>query len=419
MDDWGLIQEFVHKQSGGAFEALVGRYLQMVHGVALRETGEHHRAEDVTQAVFALLAQKARTFREGTVVAAWLFRTAQFAGRNARKMERRRRFHEARAGRMRIGGTQASNLRDERMYRLDRSLDRLGQRDRGALLLRYYRRLEVADVGRALGISEKAAQKRVERAVAKLRGTVEAGGAAGMIGAMAGMGGSAATTPAAMATAALACAKGTAGHETITVMMKGATKMMFWAKMKVAAMVAAGVLVVGGAGTLTVSRLSAGTNEPPPAVAEAAPLKQQLAALDEAIGASRLKLANFGQANGIVRFQESIQQEYDLLARVENLKLDADLRAADLKYEVDGLKLKAANGAGGADLQARYADAEARHDAASNSAAFLLRKRDLVAAQLIELDHVHAYYDQVNGELQALQTARNDLYVRMVEQSAK
>jgi len=56
MDDWELIGEFVGKGSAGAFEALVGRYLGMVYGVAMREVGEHHLAEDVAQAVFALLA---------------------------------------------------------------------------------------------------------------------------------------------------------------------------------------------------------------------------------------------------------------------------------------------------------------------------------------------------------------------------
>ena len=169
MDDWDLIGEFVEKGSAGAFEALVGRYLGMVYGVAMREVGEHHLAEDVTQAVFALLAKKAPEMVAGTVVAGWLFRTARFTAQNAKKMERRRRFHEERAGRLREEEVMEAGQGEERMVLLDRALGRLGERDRGAVILRYYRRLEMEEVGRALGVSEQAARRRVERAVGKLR----------------------------------------------------------------------------------------------------------------------------------------------------------------------------------------------------------------------------------------------------------
>src|SRR5262249_4367465 len=41
--------------------------------------------------------------------------------------------------------------------------------DRNVVVLRYYEQKPLADVGRALGLSEDAAQKRVSRAVEKLR----------------------------------------------------------------------------------------------------------------------------------------------------------------------------------------------------------------------------------------------------------
>src|SRR5207249_5184739 len=52
---------------------------------------------------------------------------------------------------------------------LDKALDRLGRVDRDALLLRFFENRSLAEVGRALGASEEAARKRVNRALDKLR----------------------------------------------------------------------------------------------------------------------------------------------------------------------------------------------------------------------------------------------------------
>ena len=70
---------------------------------------------------------------------------------------------------------------------LERAVDQLGERDRQSVLLRFYRQMSFAEVGRCLGISEKAAQKRVERAVGKLREKLAGKGVAveaGSLGAM-------------------------------------------------------------------------------------------------------------------------------------------------------------------------------------------------------------------------------------------
>ena len=312
MDDRELLAEFVDKGAAGAFEALVGRYLSMVYGVAMREVGEHHLAEDVTQAVFALLAKKAAELRGGTVVAAWLFQTARYAARNAKKTERRRRFHEERAGRLREVTIMEDEPREEQMYLLDCAMARLGERDRGAVILRYYRRLEMAEVGKALGVSEGAARRRVERAVVKLRvvmGTAEGGGIVGAMG-VAGAG-----MPAGIAARSLACAKGDAGFEAVRTLMKGALKMMFWAKMKVAAVAVAAVMVVGGAGTLTVRQLSAHEKEAAPVVA-ANPLEAMYRQLDQLTQMVRIQqesVDQFCKEHGIPRFREAILHEYDRL----------------------------------------------------------------------------------------------------------
>ena len=135
MDDWELIEELVRKGWGGGLAALVGRYLGMVYGVAMREVGGgHHLAEDVTQAVFALLAKKAPEMVAGTVVAGWLFRTGAVYGR---RMRRRWSggggFHEERAGR--ACGRRGWRLgREERMRLLDGAGRGWGSGIRGAVI---------------------------------------------------------------------------------------------------------------------------------------------------------------------------------------------------------------------------------------------------------------------------------------------
>ena len=53
---------------------------------------------------------------------------------------------------------------------LDASVGRLNRTDRDAVLLRFYQGKSIAEVGIAMGISTEAANKRVQRAVARLRG---------------------------------------------------------------------------------------------------------------------------------------------------------------------------------------------------------------------------------------------------------
>lgn len=52
---------------------------------------------------------------------------------------------------------------------LDEAIDELADLDRRAIVLRFYERRDLREVGLALGTTEDAAQKRVSRAVEKLR----------------------------------------------------------------------------------------------------------------------------------------------------------------------------------------------------------------------------------------------------------
>ena len=63
LDDMALVREFATQHSEAAFETLVARHVNLVYSAALRQTGCAHLAEEVTQAVFIILARKAGRLR--------------------------------------------------------------------------------------------------------------------------------------------------------------------------------------------------------------------------------------------------------------------------------------------------------------------------------------------------------------------
>ena len=76
-DDFELLRQYVERGSSEAFGVLVERHSGMLHGAALRIVRDESRAEEITQAVFVILARKAASLRRGTILAGWLYRTAR------------------------------------------------------------------------------------------------------------------------------------------------------------------------------------------------------------------------------------------------------------------------------------------------------------------------------------------------------
>ena len=168
--DWMLLRRYAQDNSQEAFAALTARYLNLVYAVCLREVHDPELAQDVTQAVFLLLARTAPRIRSRTALPSWLFRTARFASQNARTRERRRLHYEEKAALDRHPHAAAQSADwDDIEPLLNCSLAALRQGDRDSILLRFFQGLSFAEVGASLGVSEEAARKRVTRSLDKMK----------------------------------------------------------------------------------------------------------------------------------------------------------------------------------------------------------------------------------------------------------
>jgi RNA polymerase sigma factor (sigma-70 family) len=249
MSDWELIQQYCRNGSESAFETLVKSHVDFVYCAALRQVRDPALAEDVSQAVFLLLSRKASSFRSGTVLVSWLFRTTRFIASRALRSEYRRQRRELEAAKMNPQSTASETDHDwERVAPdLDEALAALPDTDRDAVLLRFIRRKPFSEVGAEIGVSEDAAKKRVSRALERLReffvrrGTTLSVAAIGVILGERVVQASPAVLSAKI-TAALGAGTSAAASTPAGVLVATAVRDLFWATVRRGAAISAGVI---------------------------------------------------------------------------------------------------------------------------------------------------------------------------------
>src|SRR5215469_16919994 len=168
-DDSALLHRYVDGQSDEAFAALVAKYVNLVYSVALRDVGNPHHAEEVTQAVFIVFAKKAGQLRHHKALSSWLFHATHLTANNFVRSEIHRRQREQEAHVKSIYSESGSNIWETIAPLLDSAVAGLSEKDRRAIVLRFYEGRNLREVGVALNASEEAAKKRVARGLEKLQ----------------------------------------------------------------------------------------------------------------------------------------------------------------------------------------------------------------------------------------------------------
>ena len=169
-NDMELVREFARNRSEAAFTELVRRHVNLVYSIARRCTGSDGDAEDVTQAVFVILARKAAGLRARTVLTGWLAETTRYTAACVVRGHARRHAREQEAY---MQSTLTDDDTAEAWARLAPHLEtgmaQLGERDRTLLTLRFYENKTGPEAAALLGLREAAVHKRTARALEKLR----------------------------------------------------------------------------------------------------------------------------------------------------------------------------------------------------------------------------------------------------------
>jgi RNA polymerase sigma factor (sigma-70 family) len=170
--DADCLRKYAESRDQSAFSEFVHRNVDSVYSAAFRQTGgDVHLAEDVVQEVFVAAAQKAAALSRHPVIGAWLFQATRYTTADAVRSRRRRHSRESVAGQM-VETSPATSPQtdwDKISPELDEMVASLGERDRIAVILRFFDGKSFADIGAELNLSENAARMRLDRALEKLR----------------------------------------------------------------------------------------------------------------------------------------------------------------------------------------------------------------------------------------------------------
>jgi RNA polymerase sigma factor (sigma-70 family) len=261
MDDMALLREYAARNSEAAFETLVSRRVGFVYSAALRQVRDPHLAEEITQAVFIILAHKAGRIPDKTILCGWLFKTTRFAAIAQIRTDAKRRRREQEAQMQTELQPTAPDLFWEQMSPLlDEALATLGETDRQAVLLRFFENKSLAEVGSHLGTGEDPARKRVSRALEKLHRYFSKHGISSTTDALAGAisANSVQVAPAMLAKSitVAAMAKGAAASGSIPALVKGVLKLLAWHNAKAAIITGAAIVVATGATPLLVKAVN-------------------------------------------------------------------------------------------------------------------------------------------------------------------
>lgn len=167
--DAELLKEYSDSGSQATFAELVKRHGPMVHAVSMRVLGNHHDAQDVTQAVFLALAREAAKLTRKPSVAGWLHTVSRRLSLNARQSR------ESRQRREQVAMNESTNTRPDAAVsacfrrELDAALQRLPEPYRQPLVLFHLEGASLEETAGRLELHPGTLRTRLSRARGMLR----------------------------------------------------------------------------------------------------------------------------------------------------------------------------------------------------------------------------------------------------------
>ena len=168
LDDNALLREYVERDSEEAFATLVARHVNKVYSVALRHTRNPHQAEEITQAVFVILARKAGSLGQRVILSGWLYQTARLTAVTFIRSEIRRARREQEAYMQTTLNENESDVWTQIAPLLDAAMAGLNETDRHAVVLRFFDGKSMSEVGAALGRERRRGQEARESRAGKI-----------------------------------------------------------------------------------------------------------------------------------------------------------------------------------------------------------------------------------------------------------
>ncbi|HEX5220711.1 MAG TPA: sigma-70 family RNA polymerase sigma factor [Verrucomicrobiae bacterium] len=171
--DAQLLRDYAQHGVEAAFTELVQRHTNLVYSAALRQVESPDVAAEIAQNVFIGLARSAKSLSTKLAaeasLAGWLCRSARNLSLNHRRDEFRRLTRERHAMEQLISISDDMPDWEHLRHVLDDAMSELGEADYDAIVLRYFQKQDFRTVGAAIGVSDDTAQKRVTRALDRLR----------------------------------------------------------------------------------------------------------------------------------------------------------------------------------------------------------------------------------------------------------
>jgi RNA polymerase sigma factor (sigma-70 family) len=304
--DSELLRQYAREKSDAAFAALVARHVNMVYSAALRKTGNPAAAQEITQAVFIILAQKANRLLPHPALSGWLYQTTRLTAANFLRTEIRRTRREQEAYMQSLSRQTEPELWTQITPLLEDAMGDLGEKDRNALALRFFEGKTFSEIGTAFRVSENAARKRTDYALEKLRAYFFKRGVTSTTGSIAAAmsANSVHAAPAMLAktAAAVALAKGATASTSTLALVKGALKIMAWTNSKV--VIGASVVVL----------LAVQHHQNTAQARQIAAARQQLNGQAEALASAESRAQDLErQTAGILETESSQQQDLERL----------------------------------------------------------------------------------------------------------